>query len=355
MNAVKTLAERGYRHPAEWSPHAATWIVWPHNTSDWPGRFAPIPWVYGELVRKLSLHEDVHILADSERRESGARRILERNGVNLGAIHFHRFATDRGWTRDAGPIFVKRDSKKDPLAIARFRFNAWARYPNWKKDNLIPELAAKELGLPLLPVEAGGKPLVLEGGSIDVNGAGDLLTTEECLLDREVQPRNPHLSRAELENALRGALGVTNIIWLGKGVAGDDTHGHVDDLCRFVNPNTAVLVQETNSADANYMPLQENRERMQNVRLANGSKLEIVGLPMPSPLIFEGQRLPASYANFYIANNLVVMPTFNDPNDRVALGVLGELFPDRVVTGIHAVDLIWGLGAFHCLTHEQPA
>jgi agmatine deiminase len=335
--------------PAEWEPHAATWLGWPHNASDWPGKFPPIPWVYGEIVRRLAPGERVRILVTSAAHQAQASRLLKKTGVQLERVDFLRFPTNRGWTRDFGPIFVRSDRKRE-LAIARFHFNAWAKYKDWKKDDRIPELAAKRLKLPL---HHGG--IVLEGGSIDVNGSGTLLTTEECLLDPKVQVRNPGMSRQDLEQVFRDALGVTNTLWLGRGIAGDDTHGHVDDLCRFVNPGTVVLCREDNPQDVNYKPLAENRERLQGMRLENGASIEVVDLPMPAPLYFEGVRLPASYANFYIANAAVLVPTFNDPHDRIALGRLAELIPDRPVVGIHAVDLVWGLGTLHCLTQQEPS
>jgi agmatine deiminase len=345
----------GFVLPAEWEPHHATWIGWPHNTTDWPGKIAVISWVYGEIVRRLALGELVRILVNSAVHEGHARRLLKRVGVALERVQFLRFPTNRSWTRDFGPCFVRRAGPPEEVAIARFRFNGWAKYPNWAKDDRIPERAAKGLKLKLLPARAGKRDVVLEGGSIDVNGRGTLLTTEECLLDTKVQPRNPKLGRAELEAALRASLGVTNILWLGRGIAGDDTHGHVDDLCRFVDPHTVVLCGESDPGDANYRPLEENRERLEGMRLEDGTKLEVVSLPMPAPVFFDGQRLPASYANFYIANAGVLVPTFNDPNDRVALGILAELFSDRPVIGIHAVDLVWGLGTIHCLTQQEPA
>jgi len=344
----------GFRLPAEWESHEATWIGWPHNTSDWPGKFAAIPWVYGEIVKKLAPGEIVRIIVNDKSHEERARLLLTRVGVDLNRIEFFRFPTNRGWTRDFGPIFVKREAKRPEVAVVRFRFNAWAKYRDWQKDDAIAERASKALGCRLLRAKAGDRDFVLEGGSIDVNGRGTLLTTEECLLDQETQPRNPELSREQIEAALREHLGVTNILWLGKGIEGDDTHGHVDDLCRFVGPRTVVLCRENNPSDYNYRVCAENRERLEGMRLEDGSRIEVVPLPMPAPLIFSYQRLPASYANFYIANAAVLVPTFNDPNDRVALGVLSELITDRPVVGIHAVDLVWGLGTLHCLTQQQP-
>ena len=368
-------AALGFRLPAEWEPHEATWIGWPSNRTDWPGKFAPIPWVYGEIVRKLAPGEIVRILVNSQAHEAQARRILNRAGVDLARVEFFRFPTNRGWTRDSGPIFLRRDvpqrtlanlksripdhtrraSAQAKVAIVRFRFNGWARYPNWQKDDAVPERAARALGCRLFRTKVKGQGFVLEGGSIDVNGQGTLITTEECLLDQTTQVRNPGLSREEIEAALRVHLGVTNVLWLGRGIAGDDTHGHIDDVCRFVGPRTVVLCREDDPHDANYQPLEENRERLQHLRLEDGSRVEVVPLPMPAPLYMDGQRVPASYANFYIANAAVLVPTFNDPQDRVALGTLAELFPDRPVVGIHAVDLVWGLGTLHCLTREQPA
>jgi agmatine deiminase len=345
----------GYRMPAEWEPHEATWIGWPHNLSDWPGRFAPIPWVYGEIVRKLTPGEVVRILVNSSEHEARARRVLQRVGADLSRVEFFHFPTDRGWTRDFGPIFLKRSAARRKIAIVRFRFNAWAKYPDWRNDDMVPVRAARALRMPLLPARAGKRDFVLEGGSIDVNGRGTLLTTEECLLDQEIQSRNPGLGKREIEKALCENLGVRNILWLGKGIVGDDTHGHVDDLCRFVDPKTVVLCHEDNPTDPNYTALQENRERLEGMKLEDGSRIEVVPLPMPGPLVFDGQRLPASYANFYIANAAVLVPTFNDPKDRMALGTLAELFPDRPVVGIHAVDLVWGLGTLHCLTQQQPS
>ncbi len=358
-----TPAALGFRHPAEWEPHEATWLGWPHNPTDWPGKIAPIHWVYGEIVRKIAPGERLRILVNSGSHEAHARRILTRIGVELSRIEFFRFPTNRGWTRDSGPIFVRRDAqaagrKSGELAIVRFRFDAWARYPDWQKDDAVAERAARALRVRLFRAvtrDDAGRPFVLEGGAIDVNGRGTLLTTEECLLDPATQTRNPGLSREQVEAALHDFLGVTNVLWLGKGIAGDDTHGHVDDICRFVGPRTVVLCREPDARDSNHRPLAENRERLEGMRLEDGSRIEEVPLPMPAPLYLDGQRLPASYANFYISNAAVLVPTFNDPQDRIALGTLAELFRDRPVVGIHAVDLVWGLGTLHCLTREQPS
>ena len=337
----------GYRMPAEWEPLAATWLAWPHNKSDWPGKFEPVPWVYGEIARHLTPGELVRILVNSAEHKAQATRVFKKVGIDFDRVDFLRFPTNRGWTRDFGPIVVRRDTS---LAIARFHFNAWAKYNDWKKDDLVPVRAAKQFKLPLID----GK-IVLEGGSLDVNGRGTLITTEECLLDPKVQTRNPGMTRFELESVFRDTLGITNTLWLGQGIAGDDTHGHVDDLCRFVNPGTVVLCREENPRDVNYKPLAENRERLEGMHLENGRAIEVIDLPMPAPLVFEGVRLPASYANFYVANAAVLVPTFNDPKDRIALGILAELFRDRPVVGIHAVDLVWGLGTLHCLTQQEPS
>jgi len=339
--------------PAEWDRHDATWLGWPHNPTDWPGKLGVIHWVYAEICRKLTPGEKIHLLVNSAKHEALARSVLTAACVPLNRIRFFRWPTNRGWTRDTGPIFVRRPDRK--LAIIGFRFNAWAKYPDWQRDAKITRLAAKALRLPLFPAEFRGRHVVLEGGSIDVNGRGTLLTTEECLLDPKVQVRNPGLSRGDMEAVLRDYLGATNVLWLNKGIAGDDTHGHVDDFCRFTDHHTVVLAEETHRADSNHRVLEENRERLEGMRLEDGSRIDLVRLPMPAPLYFEDLRLPASYANFYIGNAAVIVPTFNDPNDRIALGILGELFPDRPVVGIHAVDLVLGLGTLHCLSQQQPA
>jgi agmatine deiminase len=337
--------------PAEWAAHDATWLAWPHNVRDWPGRFAPIPWVWAEIVRNVGRGETVRLLVNDAAAERKVRGVLGRAGVDTAPVELHRFRTDRVWMRDSGPIFVARGGEK---AIARFRFDAWSKYPNWRNDVKVPERAAKALRVPLLPVRHRGREVVLEGGAIDVNGRGTILVTEECLLDPEVQVRNPGFGRAEYEAVFGDVLGAPNAIWLGKGIAGDDTHGHVDDLARFVGPRTIVLCREPDGKDANHRALEENRERLEGARLEDGSRPEVVFLPMPRPVVFDGQRLPASYANFYVCNAAVLVPTFDDANDRVALGTLAELFPGRPVVGIHALDLVWGLGTLHCLSQQEP-
>jgi agmatine deiminase len=347
-------ASKGFRMPAEWEPHEATWIGWPHNRMDWPGKFATIPWVYAEIVRKLAPGEVIRIIVNSSEHEVRARRVLSRSDVDLSRVEFFRFPTNRGWTRDFGPMFIKRGGRRSEAAIIHFRFNAWAKYRDWQQDSKVPARAAKALNLTLFNARAGEKEVVLEGGAIDVNGLGTLITTEECLLAKKTQARNPDLSRDEIESALAENLGVANVLWLGRGIEGDDTHGHVDDVCRFVDARTVVVCREKNSLDYNYAVLEENIERLNSMRLEDGSKLNVVALPMPSPIFFDGRRLPASYANFYIANAAVVVPTFNDPNDRKALGILSEIISDRPVVGIHSVDLVWGLGTIHCMTQQQP-
>jgi agmatine deiminase len=385
MNALDAPAPLGFSMPAEWEPHEATWLGWPQNPTDWPGKISAVQWVYGEIVRKVAPGEKVRVFVNSKTVEDRARRVLQAARADLAQVEFLRYPTDRGWMRDSGPIFVRRAGKtgtgsprrtrsdartargSEPLpvvpaaprfetAIVDFHFNGWARYDNWRQDRKVARRASRRLGLPLFDARtAGGRRFVLEGGGIEVNGRGTLLTTEECYLDPEVQVRNPGLSREEFEETLGRSLGVKNVLWLGRGIRGDDTHGHVDDICRFVNPTTVVLCQSKDPGDVNYRPLAENFERLQGMRLEDGSRINIVPLPMPAPLYWRNLRLPASYANFYIANAAVLVPTFNDPADREALGILAELFPDRPVVGIHAVDLVLGFGTLHCLTQQQPA
>ena len=344
-------AADGWRMPAEWEAHEATWLAWPHQREDWPGKFAAVPWVFAEIVRHLHHGERVYVLVHDSRTAREARGMLTRAGVDLGRVERVRCRTDRGWLRDSAGVFVK--DAGGGLALLHWGFNAWAKYDNYALDARTPEEIAGCLGLPTREPRSGSRRVVLEGGAIDVNGEGLLLTTEECLLGK-VQQRNPGMTRAAYERVFKTCLGVRKVLWLNRGIAGDDTHGHVDDLARFVNPRTVVVVTEDDPGDANYEPLQENRERLRAMTDLDGRPLEVVALPMPAPLFFDGQRLPASYANFYVANDRVLVPTFNDANDRRALTTLAELFPGREVVGIHAVDLVWGLGTLHCLTQQQP-
>lgn len=340
-----------YRIPAEFEKHEATWIGWPFNKSDWPGKFTPIPWVYGEIVRYLSIDEKVRIIVQNDSEKQKALKVLNAVHADLSNIEFFILKTDRNWLRDASPQFVK--DKNNNTVLMKFNFNAWAKYDNFKLDAKIPNYISKKMKITLNQVLYKNRPVVLEGGAIDYNGAGTLITTEECLMDQKIQVRNPGFSKNDYEKVFRDYLGIEKVIWLKNGIVGDDTHGHVDDITRFVNKNTVVTVIEKNPNDDNYKNLLENKEILKSSTLQDGSKLEVIDLPMPLPVKFKGQRLPASYANFYISNYAVLVPTFNDENDRKALGILSELFPDRKVIGIHAVDLVWGLGTIHCLTHEQ--
>ncbi len=332
--------------PAEWEPHEATWLAWPHERTDWPGKFPAIPWVYGEIVRHLSQVERVRILVEDAESEQRARRILNKAGAQMEAVQFFRIPTDRSWTRDFCPIFIVKDAGE--RAILNWRFNGWAKYENHLNDDAVPERLAPSLGLRIWSPECHGRGVVLEGGSIDVNGAGTILTTEECLLS-DVQARNPGLAREDMEQLFRDYLNAPHTIWLRNGIAGDDTHGHIDDLARFTDEQTIVIASENDPAEINYEPLQEN------LAILRETDLRIETLPMPEPVFFNKQRLPASYANFYIANRLVLVPTFNDKNDRIALDKLAGLFLDREIVGIASTDLVLGLGTLHCMTQQQPA
>lgn len=341
--------------PAEWEPHTATWLAWPHNKQDWPGKFEPIYWVYAEIIRNLAAHERVRLLTGSLAAKNKALDILERAHVDLTRVDFWFIPTNRVWVRDSGAIFVKDSTQK--TLMLDWRFNAWAKYHNHQLDNKVPQAARAHLPhacvQPVVMENGKERRVVLEGGAIDVNGKGALITTEECLLSEHVQCRNPGFTRAMYEEIFAKYLGIQQIIWLGKGIAGDDTHGHVDDITRFVAENTIVTVVEQNAKDDNHAPLRENLKRLKAARTPAGKAFDIVELPMPRPLYFEGTRLPASYANFYIANGVVLVPTFNDLNDRIALNILADLFPTREITGIHAVDLVWGFGTLHCMTQQE--
>ena len=339
----------GYRMPAEWAPHRGSWLSWPHKAASWPGKFGPVPGIFATMVRALADREEVHVNVAGPAMESSVRTLLRDAGADTGNVFFHHNPTNDAWCRDHGPIFVERtrDGRREQ-AIVDWGYNAWGgKYPPYDLDDVIPTRIGAELGLTVF--EPG---IVMEGGSIDVNGRGTLLTTEACLLNPN---RNPQLDRAAIERYLRDFLGVTKILWLGNGIAGDDTDGHVDDLTRFVDERTVVTVIERDPADENYEPLQENLERLRGMTDQDGRPLRVVTLPMPRPLTHEGQRLPASYANFYIANGLVLVPTYDPPRDEEALATLRGLFPGREVVGIDGTDLVWGLGAFHCVTQQWPA
>ncbi|HXW92443.1 MAG TPA: agmatine deiminase family protein [Terriglobales bacterium] len=391
------------RMPAEWEPHAATWLAWPHYRDDWPGKFEPIPWVYAEIIRQLARHEPIELIVNDRVSEKRARRILDRAHAQSDKVRFHRWPTNRVWTRDSGCTFAAREEPPDltlhrpgkgaipgaedrqerqsqpsalssqadtdacgsnrsaesarpssaGLAAIEWRFNAWAKYPNWQHDRQISRLMAQAARAVEFRPKLKKRHVVLEGGSIDVNGRGSLLTTEECLLST-IQQRNPPFKRRDYEKLFAEYLGCRNVIWLNSGIAGDDTHGHIDDIARFVAPDAVIIAVESDPNDPNYEPLRENVRRLREAGDQDGKPLSIVELPMPAPIFFDGRRLPASYANFYIANGVVLVPVFNDPNDRFALDILADLFPDREVVGIYAGDLIWGLGTLHCMTQQQP-
>ncbi len=335
--------------PAEWEPHSATWLAWPHYHGDWPGKFEPIPWVYAEIVRNLARHERVELIVNDAAAERSVRKILSRADALSENVRFHRWPTNRVWLRDSGCIFVGADG---PTAI-NFRFNAWAKYSNYRHDEKIGGRMSEVAETQEVRPTHNETRVVLEGGSIDVNGCGTLLTTEECLLSK-IQQRNPGMSRKDYEKVFAQSLGVPHTIWLGKGIHGDDTHGHVDDLTRFVAADTIVTMVENNPKDVNHKPLRENLRRLRAATDQDGKPLNVIELPMPGPVVFEKRRLPASYANFYIANGLVLVPVFNDPNDRIALNTLAELFHTREVVPIYSGDLVWGLGTMHCMTQQQP-
>jgi agmatine deiminase len=343
------------RMPAEWEPHRATWISWPHHEPDWPGKIGPIPWVYAEIARVIADHEPVEILCHSDAVLESARVALDAHAVRRDRCALHVVPTDRVWLRDSAPTGVIDGSGR--VSLVNWAFNAWAKYPNWQRDAQVGAAIARLTGLPRL--EPGrhdtGERIVLEGGGIEVNGDGLLLVTEEWLLS-DVQVRNPGLGREEYEHIFAEWLGIRRTIWLGEGCVGDDTHGHIDDIARFVTPDTIVLAVEDDPADDNHERSMDNLRRLESASQDQEiGPLRVVRLPFPRPVIMNGERLPASYANFYIVNGAVLVPTFNDPNDRAALNILADLMPSHRVIGIHAVDLVWGLGTLHCLTQQEPA
>lgn len=342
------------RMPAEWERHDATWIGWPHHEPDWPGKFAPIPWVYTEIVRALGRFERVEILCHDEQVAEEAQACLRLHGVEEGQYRLHLQPTDRVWLRDSGATGVHLADGS--TALVRWGFNAWAKYDNFALDNEVPARMAEISGLPVINAvrHDNGQPLILEGGGIETDGAGSLLVTEEWLLS-DVQVRNPGYGRADYERAFHDYLGITNTIWLGEGCVGDDTHGHIDDIARFVAPGVVVLAHEEDANDENHARSLDNLHRLQRASDASGKALDVVTLPFPRAVIMDGMRLPASYANFYIGNGVCLVPTFNDRNDRVALNILADLLPAHEIIGIHAVDLVWGLGTLHCLSQQQPS
>ncbi len=339
------------RFPAEWEKQEGILLCFPHNGNDWPGKYEAIQWAFVEFIKKVATYEKVFLVVIDEKLQAKVTDMLDRARVNLDQVQFILQKTNRSWMRDSGPIVVYKDGKREAL---NFNFNGWAKYKNYQLDKHVPAKVADALQIPLTQVTYKGKPVIVEGGAIDVNGRGTLLTSEECLMHPSIQVRNTGFTKQDYEAVFKEYLGVTNVIWLGDGVEGDDTHGHIDDLARFVNEDTIVTIVETDPKDANYKPLQDNLKRLQNAKLENGQSPVIVTLPMPKRLDFEDLRLPASYANFLILNNCVLVPTFNDVNDRKALNILAECFPDREIIGISAIDLIWGFGTLHCLSQQIP-
>jgi agmatine deiminase len=344
---LATPAQLGYYFPAEFAPHTSTWLSWPHKEESWPGKLDSIFPRYAEFIKWVSLGEIVHINVADEKMKNFASSHLEQAGVNLNQISFHFFPTNDAWCRDHGPAFLINSEAAVKKVLVKWDYNAWGnKYPPHDLDNQIPIRIAEELGIPCF------KPgIVMEGGSVEFNGKGTLLTSKACLLNPN---RNPHLNQDQIEGYLREYYGVNHILWVGDGIIGDDTDGHIDDITRFVNEDTVVTVVEENKQDENHLILEENLQMLKQMRLENGKQLNIVELPMPSPVIWEDQRLPASYANFYIANHAVVVPTFRDKNDQIALDILTKCFPDRQVVGVDSTDIIWGLGSFHCLSQQEP-
>ena len=346
----ETPAQLGYRMPAEWEPHAGTWFTWPRPEGiSFPDKYDTVPPVYAELIRHLVQVEEVHINVWHAEMEHWVRGLLEKEKTPLDRVQFHHFPAYEPWCRDHGPVFVVRERNgKRERAVVDWGYNAWGnKYPPFDLDDAVPQHVAKLRDLPLF-----SPGIVMEGGALDVNGRGTLLTTESCLLNPN---RNPHLSKAQIEQSLKDFLGVTNVLWLGDGIAGDDTDGHIDDLTRFVSANTVVTVVEEDPVDANYKPLQENLRMLRAMKDESGRLLRVVELPMPAMLEYEAQRMPCSYANFYIANGIVLMPTFRDANDATALEILQREFPHRRVIGVDSTELIWGLGSFHCISQQEPA
>ena len=343
-----SLKDQGYFHPAEFAPHTSTWLSWPHKEASWPGKIETIFPVYAEFVKLVAEGEKVNINVKDEAMKQAAIGHLKKSRTDLNHVEFHFHPTDDAWCRDHGPAFVINPKAKIKKVIVDWGYNAWGnKYPPYDQDDVIPTLIGKKLNIPVYH-----PGIVMEGGSVDFNGKGTVLTTTSCLLNPN---RNPSLNQKQIEKHLIDFYGVSNVLWLGDGIIGDDTDGHIDDLTRFVNEDTVVTVVEENKSDENYKPLLENLNMLNKLRLENGKQINVVEIPMPGALSYEGQRLPASYANFYISNKYVVTPVFNDKNDDKALSILQKCFPTRKVVGLNSTDIIWGLGAFHCLSHEEPA
>ncbi len=340
------------RLPAEWEKHQATLLAFPHEGADWPGKFNAVKWVFIEIIRKICDYEPVILIVKSDKHRGEVQRMFSRAKADTTQISYIISATNRSWMRDSGPVIVSNPGKK--REAMHFCFNGWAKYTNYRLDRHIPEVVSDFLNIPLKQVVFKGKPVVLEGGAIDINGSGTLITTEECLIDQQKQVRNPGFTKNDYETIFHNYLGISNTIWLGEGIEGDDTHGHIDDICRFVNRNTVVTCIENNKNDPNHKKLKINLLKLREAKLEDGSQLNIIEIPMPERIDFEDLRLPASYVNFLITNGCILVPTFNDKNDSTALGILRDCFPSRDIIGIHAVDLVWGLGTLHCLSREIP-
>jgi agmatine deiminase len=339
------------RFPAEWEKQQGIVLCFPHNGNDWPGKYGSIQWAFVEFIKKVATFEQVFLVVSDEKLKAKVSEMLETATVQMSNVSFLIYKTNRSWMRDSGPIIVQNGTQREAL---NFNFNGWAKYKNINLDKHVPAKVAEFLNIPATQVVYKGKPVIVEGGAIDSNGCGTLLTSEECLMHPDIQVRNPDFTKADYEAVFKEYLGITNVIWLGDGIEGDDTHGHIDDLCRFVNEDTIITIVESNPRDNNYKPLQDNLKRLQNAKLENGKSPKIVELPMPKRIDFDGLRLPASYANFLILNQFVLVPTFNDSNDRIALNIIADCFPDREIIGINSIDLIWGFGTLHCLSQQIP-
>lgn len=339
------------RFPAEWEKQQGILLCFPHNGKDWPGKYEAIQWAFVEFIKKVATFEQVFLIVADENLKAKVIEMLETASVQMGNISFLIYKTNRSWMRDSGPIIIKNGIQREAL---NFNFNGWAKYKNINLDKHVPAKVAEFLNITLTQVLYKGKPVIVEGGAIDSNGCGTLLTSEECLMHPNIQVRNPNFTKADYEAVFKEYLGITKVIWLGDGIEGDDTHGHIDDLCRFVNEDTIITIVESNPKDTNYKPLKDNLKRLHNAKLENGKSPKIVELPMPKRIDFDGVRLPASYANFLILNKCVLVPTFNDSNDRKALNIIADCFPDREIIGISAIDFIWGFGTLHCLSQQIP-